>query len=263
MVSGIRDQLLSLGWRQGSIIEAGAIEHELLAGHAAANAFLVLNQTCDLINDSLEKEPVVELLPLARVAKADTALLNGRNPRKIHFGMVVDGTPCHVEAFAPGILTIDRKLLLERKPSLRWLLDTPELKSLLAWRAARYLRTAFPDAFENRLKPVFKDFRILVEGMHEHLHSLHIRVDPFGPLDECDSYEVDLLLVVRRSSHDVRETRDTVTTASKKLENLINSATGLVCTSCKVRAPHEINLEEIEGYLRWERYDYLSFGAGD
>lgn len=32
-----------------------------------------LNQTCDLINDSLDKEPVVELLPLVRIAKADTS----------------------------------------------------------------------------------------------------------------------------------------------------------------------------------------------
>jgi hypothetical protein len=262
-VSGIRDQLLSLGWRQGSIIEAGAIEHEALADHAGAVAFLVLNQTCDLVNDSLDKEPVVELLPLSRIAKADTGLLNGRNPRLIHFEVIVGGSACLVEAFAPKVVTLPRDLLLKGNPSNNWSLDEPVLKSLLAWRAARYLRTAFPDAFENRLKPVFKDFRTLVEGIHVHLHSLHIRVEPFGPLDESDSYEVDLLMVIRRSSHDIKETRDKLTAAGAILEKLINSPAGLVCTSCKVRAPHEVTFEEISGYLRWERHDYLSFGEDD
>lgn len=262
-MSGIRDQLLSLGWRQGSIIEAGVIGDESLAGQAGADAFLVLNQTCDLVNDSLVKEPVVELLPLSRIAKADTGMLNGRNPRQIHFEVIVGGSPCIVEAFAPKAVSLSRELFLKAKPSTNWCLGDPALKSLLAWRAARYLRTAFPDAFENRLKPVFKDFRTLVEGIHVHLHSLHIRVDPFGPLDENDAYEVDLLLVIRRNSHDVKATRDTVIVTGRQLEILINSATGLVCTSCKVRAPQEITLEEINGYLPWERHDYLSFGEDD
>ena len=262
-MSGIRDQLLSLGWRQGSIIEAGAIKHEVLADHAKANAFLVMNQTCDLVNDSLDKEPVVELLPLSRIAKADTGMLNGRNPRLIHFEVIVGGSACLVEAFAPKVVTLPRDLLLKVEPSANWSLDGPVLKSLLAWRAARYMRTAFPDAFENRLKPVFKDFKTLVEGIHEHIHSLHIRVDPFASLGVGDAYEVDLLLVIRRSSHDDKNTRNSLVAAGTKLEKLINAAADLVCTSCKVRAPHEVTFEEISGYLRWERHDYLSFGEDD
>lgn len=262
-MSGIRDQLLSLGWRQGSIIEADAFGPEVSAEHAGVNAFLVLNQTCDLVNDSLVKEPVVELLPLSRIAKANTGMLNGRNPRQIHFEVMVGGSPCIVEAFAPKAVSLPRELFLEVRPSTNWCLVDPVLKSLLAWRAARYLRTAFPDAFENRLKPIFKEFRNLVEGIHEHLHSLHIRVVPFRSLDEGDPYEVDLLLVIRRSSHDVKDTRDSLIAAGTQLEKLINSAAELVCTSCKVRASHEVNLEEIDGYIRWERYDYLSFGEDD
>ncbi len=262
-MSSIREQLLSLGWRQGSIIEASAVKHEVLTVHAKADAFLVLNQTCDLVNECWEKEPVAELLPLVRIDNADAALLNGRNPRKIHFEIIVDGVACQVEAFAPGIVTYERKLLLEAEPSPRWNMDTAELKSLLAWRAARYLRTAFPDAFESRLEPIFKRFKKQIERVHEHVLSLHIRVDPFEQLNDGDPYELDLLLVIRRSSHDDKKTRDELITTAEKLEKLINSAGGFVCTSCKVRSPHEVTLEEIDGYLRWERHDYLSFGEDD
>lgn len=259
-MSEIREQLLTLGWRQGSIIEAGAISHEVFADCAEADCFLILNQTCDLVNSSWEKEPVVELLPLVRIGKSNTALLNGRNPRQIHFEAIAGGSTCAVEAFAPKVITLPRRLLLTTVPSKNWSLGGTALKSLLAWRAARYLRTAFPDAFENRLKSVFKDFKNLVEGVHGHLISLYIQVNPFSPLDDDDPYEVDLLLVIRRSSHDDKETRDSLRASGGQLEKLINSADGLVCTSCKVRAPHEVTLEELDGYLRWERYDYLSFG---
>jgi len=262
-VSGIRVQLLSLGWRQGSIIEASAIEHEVLAGHASAQAFLVLNQTCDLVNDCLDKEPAVEMLPLFRIDKADTRMLNGKNPRQIHFEITVDGSACFVEAYAPKASLLPRGMILAAAPAANWSIGGPALKSLLAWRAARYLRTAFPDAFEYRLKPIFKNFRSLVEGIHEHLLSLHIRVDPFDSLDAGDTYEVDLLLVIRRSSHDDKNARDSLISEGTKLEKLINSADGLVCTSCKVRAPHEITLEEINDYLRWECHDDLSFGEED
>jgi hypothetical protein len=262
-VSDIREQLIKLGWRQGSIIEAGAIEHEVFANQAGADAFLVLNQTCDVLNPSWDKEPFVEILPLSLIKKPNSAFLNGRNPRQIHFAANVGGSECFLEAFAPRTLTIPHQLLLTSAPSTSWILDEPALKSLIAWRAARYLRTAFPDDFENRLKSIFGGFKSLIESIHTHLIALHVRVEPFGPLLGDDPYEVDLMLLVRRKSHDDKETRDNLIASGKNVETLINSADGLVCTSCKVRAPHEVTLEEIDGYLRWERHDYLSFGEDE
>jgi len=222
-----------------------------------------MNQTCDLINPSWDKEPAVELLPLTCINKSNSAFLNGRNPRQIHFHVAVGGSARFMEAFAPRTIALPRQLLLETKPSESWVIDELALKSLLAWRAARYLRTAFPDAFENRLKPIFDSFKKLVESIHEHIKSLHIRLNTFERLHEDDPYEVDLLLVIRRSSRDAAETYASLDAKAKEIKALLNSATDLVCTSCKIRSPHEVTLEEIEGYLRWERHDYLSFGEVD
>lgn len=261
-MSNVREELVCLGWRQGSIIEAGAIENEILSGHEA-DAFLIMNQTCDLINPSWKKEPIVELLPLARVAKPDSNFLNGRNPRQIQFAVKIAGAESFVGAFAPGTVALPRHTLLESSPSSNWSMDESDLKSLLAWRAARYLRTAFPDAFEDRLKSVFGEFKKLIQSIHTHLHSLHVRIEPFSPAVGEEPYEMDLLLVARRNSSDDPITRESLIRAAKSLENLINSAEGLVCISCKVRAPHEVTMEEIEGYIRWERHDYLSFGEDE
>lgn len=261
-MSGVREQLLNLGWSQGSIIEAGDVENEILSAQGA-DAFLVINQTCDLVNPSWDKEPAVELLPLARIRKSNSAFLNGRNPRQIHFQVAVGRSACFMEAFAPRTITLPRQLLLQTKPSESWLIGELALKSLLAWRAARYLRTAFPDAFENRLKPIFDRFKKLVESIHEHIKSLHIGLNTFERLPEDEPYEMDLLLVIRRSSRDDAETYAFLDAKAKELKTLINSASNLVCTSCKIRAPHEVTLEEIDGYLRWERHDYLSFGEHD
>ena len=262
-MADLRDQLISLGWRQGSIIEAGAIDDPALAACPDAEAFLVLNQTCDLINPSFAKEPVVELLPLKLVANADPNFKNGQNPRKIHFELQVGGVPRHVEAFAPGILTIPREIITGASPSADWGIPGGTLKSLLAWRAARYLRTAFPDAFEGRLKPVANDFKALIRGIHQHVVSLHLALEPFDEATAADPYEIDLLLVVSRTAMDDDATRKLLNEKVTELQRIVNSADGLVCNSCKARAPHEVSLEEADRYLVWERYDYLSFGNDD
>jgi hypothetical protein len=262
-VPNLRDQLIGLGWRQGSIIEAGAIDDPALAACPDAEAFLVLNQTCDLINESLKKEPVVELLPLKRVGKADRNFENGHNPRQIHFELQVGGVPRHVEAFAPGILTIPREKITVTPPSTAWGIPGGTLKSLLVWRAARYLRTAFPDAFEARLKLVANDFKALIRGIHQHVVSLHLALEPFAEAAAADPYEIDILLVVSRTAMDDDATRKLLNEKVAELQRLVNSADGLVCNSCKARAPHEVSLEEADRYLVWERYDYLSFGEDD
>lgn len=262
-MADLRDQLIGLGWRQGSIIEAGAIDDPALAVCPDAEAFLVLNQTCDLINPSFVKEPVVELLPLKLIAKADRNFENGQNPRQIHFELHVVGEARQVEAFAPRTLTISREKITNAPPSPVWSIPCGTLKSLLAWRAARYLRTAFPDAFEARLKPVASEFKALIAGIHQHVVSLHLALEPFDEVEAADPYEIDLLLVVSRTSMDDDATRKLLNEKVIELQRIVNSADGLVCNSCKARAPHEVSLEQADRYLVWERYDYLSFGNDD
>jgi hypothetical protein len=78
-MSDLRQSLKDVGWRQGVILKPGPFPQKEAFG------FLVLNQTCDCINPSFEKEPHLELLPLENwvggspVAGAKTARIPVRS----------------------------------------------------------------------------------------------------------------------------------------------------------------------------------------
>lgn len=94
----LREQLIEREWRQGAIIEAGAINHPVMDDH---HAYLILNQTCDLLAEKTTTEPHAELLPLARIPKIDPTYEGGKNSRKIHFQAEMDGEMVCVE----GVVT--------------------------------------------------------------------------------------------------------------------------------------------------------------
>jgi hypothetical protein len=107
-VSSLREQLSEREWRQGSIIEAGAINHPGLTGH---DAYLILNQTCDLLAEKTTTEPHAELLPLTRIQKIDPTYEGGKNSRKIHFQAELDG-PVMVESLHEISLAQQRDYLI-------------------------------------------------------------------------------------------------------------------------------------------------------
>lgn len=116
-MSSLREQLIEREWRQGSIIEAGAIEYPDLAGH---DAYLILNQTCDLLAEKTTTEPHAELLPLARIQKIDPTYEGGKNSRKIHFQAELDSETVCVEGVVTARVMLPRELLLQARPSTRW-----------------------------------------------------------------------------------------------------------------------------------------------
>ena len=126
----LREQLLERDWRQGAIIESGAIDCPSLNGH---DAYLILNQTCDLLAEKTTTEPHAELLPLTKISKIDSVYEGGKNSRRIHFQAVLDGEEVIVEGVITARVMLPRELLLEARPSDRWLVNATTINGLLLW----------------------------------------------------------------------------------------------------------------------------------
>jgi hypothetical protein len=115
----------------------------------------------------IETEPWLELLPLVKLTgKPDSRMKNGRNPRQIHFQIREDGNEIWVRAKMAEIVHFPRSEQLSLRIASDFSLSQAVLDDLIQWRAERYLRTAFPDAFENAFRPLTDRFAKAI-GVHD------------------------------------------------------------------------------------------------
>jgi hypothetical protein len=267
-VSSFREQLNKLEWRQGSIIEFGAIDHPELTEH---HAYLILNQTCDLLAEKTETEPYAELLPLTQIDKIDPTYEGGKNSRKIHFQTELDSQTVCVEGIVTARVMLPRKLLLQARPSRRWQVNSKTINGLLVWFTSRFLRTAFPDSFEKRLKALLKKSKTLPEGIvdvlkpnHNLIDTLFIKIDKMEELGNDDPYEVKLLLAAKKADLDDPTKLELLHSMANQLGLIFRSAKDIELDgSVLVESLHKISLAQQRDYLIWARYDYLSFGEDE
>jgi hypothetical protein len=257
-MDNLRQRLIDAGWRQGVLVGPGRF------GHAGACAFVVLNQTCDCINPKVENEPWLELLPLVKLTgKPDSHMKNGRNPRQIHFQIRESGEEIWVGAKISEIERFDRSEQLSLSIASEFILPEAVLEDLIQWRAARYLRTAFPDAFENAFRPLTERFAKAI-GEHDRLiDSILISLTPFAELQAEERYEIEVNLmiepdVVARIA-DVQALRG----IASKLKGILEESPAIASASCHVTDLDDMTLWEARRFLDFTRFDYLSFGQDE
>ena len=158
------------GWRQGAVLGDALVADlvdrgMLLSGYREGNPLcMVVSQTCDLIHDSFEAEPNFWMLPAWPMPgpKPDGSLTNAKNPRRYQFtldngeGATVYDSPIY------GLTSLDRALLADHAPS-NTKIPPEELKKLLHWITLRFIRPAFPDAFNDRLRKRWRSIRKLTK----------------------------------------------------------------------------------------------------
>lgn len=269
-MSALREQLFELGWKQGAIIEAGSISHKNLDA-TGADAFLVLNQTCDLLHEKTTTEPHAELLPLRRIKRLDSTYEGGKNSRKIHIHAILDGETVCVEGAITARVMLPREMLLEAKPSERWQLGSGTLNGILIWFTRRFLRTAFPDSFENRLRPLLSASKTRYKGITEVLTPHHALIDTlflyihsYDELPVDEPYEIRILIAARKADLDDPTKLELLHSMANQLGSIFGSAEGIELERpVMVESLQKISLAQQRDYLIWERYDYLSFGEDE
>ena len=166
------DAIANLGWRQGSFLGPKlakfACEHAPSTALAdRADLFVVSSHDCDLVNFSLEKEPVVEVLGAKRVdaGKIDGQQQSGRNPRTLQFRTDSSTGPSMLSCTVHDRWSIPRGLLLQEPPAGNL---PPKMRRLIAeWLAKRYIRAAFPTAFDQRWRARAKAWQTLLKKHSE------------------------------------------------------------------------------------------------
>ena len=253
------------GWRQGAVLGSDLLRvarERAPAGLAVSDEdwLIVTSHDCDVVNDRLEKEPIIEVLRAEVVARKapDKQQTWGRNPRVMQLAVddesgnaIVLGVKVHER------WTLPREVLSTEAPA-RILGEKPR-RLLAEWLAKRYIRAAFPTAFDGRWRPRLRDWTRLLEKHSQWLQGVYLRLSTLSELDAQTPYKCHLIVAVPAAA------RKESGWAAKRdeLDREIDAfwkqfAPAIECVGVEVLGTDEVTLADIEPYQRFDA-DWVSF----
>ena len=261
-----RDRVAELGWGRGAILDRrvaeSAWEHapERLK-QGAQDHLLVTSHDCDVLNGSLTKEPLVEVLrarALDHHAGQRGPFASGRNPRVLRLPAVpVQGDDVVLDLAVHDRWGIPRELLMEEAPADR--LPPEEGRLVAEWLAKRYIRSAFPTEFDRRWSRKTKAWRRLLKKHSSWIQGVYLRLEALRELPDETPYRCHLLLAVPSEVGrlaDWPKTRDTMEEAFTDFWYGLRPA--IECESVEVVTTDLITLDDIARYQRFDA-DWVSF----
>ncbi len=261
------NEVAELGWRQGAILDQKLAE---LAWRQAPKRIeksdrgwlLVTSHDCDLLNPSLAKEPVVELMHATVVSShGDSRLMAGRNPRELTISAVeIKGKPVDLSLVVHDRWLVPRELLMEEPPIAFLSPDTCRL--VAEWLAKRYIRAAFPTAFDIRWRQKFKAWRKLLKKHSFWLQGVYLDLKPLRELPDDEPYRCKLLLAVPSKQTNHAEWPDAMSRLEREFEDFWSQFSPRIeLEDIYVWPTDRITLADIERYQRFDA-DWISFEDG-
>jgi len=211
------------GWKQGAclLVDESTVVHtvtQCMQEQLPVGVYIVLSQDCDVLNFSLEKEPVVELIAVKQIQQCNPELNTGKNPRRLHLD--TNTNELFLEASPNNRYFISRAYLeFSSQSSIK--ITSRSLKILINWIAKRYKRPGFPDAFNRRIdsRLIKKIKRVLSNEAIDTL-GLFIRLNSEKELPENQAYKLILKLVVPK---DVYENEASLANIQEGFDQILNS----------------------------------------
>jgi len=250
--------LRGANWQQGSVCRN--VDVPLLLATPAHpqlacredDWLVVVTQTCDLLQGDLVKEPQAELLRLSPSRPSiNTSLGWGQHPRFIQLersasGLILYGS-VHDRVWIP------KSRLDAIRPDTTRAISEEDTRMLAKWLASRYLRPAFPDAFNLRLQPVEKALGKFLRTQRKRLRAVYCTLSSMDELPDEDSYEAEFVLVY--PYQDLTQAEGTELADS--FEDIFTSCPGVEVSAKGIR-DSDFSMVHMLKYMKWD-LDYLSF----
>jgi len=256
--------IAQLGWRQGSVL-GGVLSTKARSSAppgltvADTDWLIVTSHDCDIVNVRLEREPVVEVL---RAVPSDRSAPDpqqhwGRSPRQWQVAVAGESTEVTLECQVHERWPIPRQWLAEEAPGNQ--LPPKERRAMAEWLAKRYVRPAFPSAFDQRWHSRLKQWFQLLRRESGLLQGVYLRLSSSEELPSNQAYGCDFIVVVpasARTSADWPTQRERLETAIERFWGQFEP--GIECEGVEVLGTDEITLEAISAHQRFDA-DWVSF----
>jgi hypothetical protein len=245
--------LRRLGWYQGALIPIPSGSRVAEAMHSEATHAIVGSQDCDVVA-STYTEPAVDLLPAYLRPQPENDLLYGKNPRRLCLPL---GSGLFVTMDIRERVTVDKRFLVELAP----LSEGPgprERKLLAKWLAKRYVRPAFPDQFNERLRAARAKLDALAKKPDgRHVTAVLMMLDTEQELAADVDYRIVIWFACHSSSAEDPRTRGALEKYAQAFADAVGSCDGIEVEEHEVRSHLDITLEDLEEMKRFD-FDYRS-----
>lgn len=203
---GLHATLSALGWQQGSKLPAALVSQVVWSAGAAVPdtdqevAVFVVSQDCDVLHDSIEHEPLVEVMAATVIAPADVRdrYKHVRHPRMLHLPVKRKSKTVGLALRVLDRGVLPRSELAKTGPCGEIRLDERTTRRLAVFVARRYIRTARPDELDKRLGKVLDNLAQLLITHAEILDDIYLAVplDQHRELGATESYACSVCAVV-------------------------------------------------------------------
>ena len=217
----MRKKAHEIRWRQGHVLTKEAVDKiGLPTQDSRDDIFVVVSHDCDIVQ-APEIEPYIELQLGHRVDTSNGNYTHAKNPRKLHLPYSVSNSEAVIEMVAVDKVNVPKETLGAFEPDRSFSLPSDKLSTLQRWLAARYRRTAFPDAFNERLVSTGIKERLsrILAPLGEDIHAVFFQVDGGEQVERKepeDTYSLEIYLLYDTGS-DPEKAKNIVEEASKRI----------------------------------------------
>jgi hypothetical protein len=256
----IAPSIADRGWQLGSVLPrelSPALDRVGVPTPPAGQRILVVGHDCDVVNPSFEKEPFVEVAIVHPIPSCNPLCIGGRNPRLLHFSLGGAGSLVNYEMRAHDRRMIDRRILLEGRPDEALLMNDDTRGLVGRWLSKRYYRAAFPDAFNERLRPKLNAVKEALQKSGEHVQDIYLTLDTDDELPDSRPYKVVALGTVRAETWDIPAHRTAAQACFDRVCAAMASCAGIQLLDSVLQSDADVTLYDLRKTKRWE-YDWLS-----
>jgi len=258
------DQIERLGWRQGAVLGSElAVEARARAPTWVAlkdrDWLIVTSHDCDVVGRSLEKEPFAELLRAVVVQQKapDKQQEGGRNPRTLQFDVDVGSATVVLSCKVHERWSLPRELLMNAAPSS--VLPDKQRRLIAEWLAKRYIRAAFPTAFDLRWRSKLKNWTGLLQRKSGWVQGVYLRLNTLTELESTQEYRCHLIVAVpvkMKPEPGWATKRDEIEREFSAFWKQFSP--GIAFDGVEVLGTDEVTLADIEFYQRFDA-DWVSY----
>jgi hypothetical protein len=245
----------ALGWRQASLIFAAGPLAQTFPGRPALgdrDLLVVVSHDCDVVNQDIDKEPYVELL-VARehIGGPRGDLTFGKNPRTLDVD--VEGKTYEISIHER--FSVDRRALLGHVPD--GILDRQNILVLRRWVGQRYLRSAFPDRLNERIREGTQKIYDRLKKHGRDLSGLYLLVSD-DELPPEEPYRIVLIATMLAEDYAISAKRVDTMKLVDNIASLLDECEGVTCDDGELRSETDVSLDDLRSLKRWDA-DSLSF----
>ena len=259
-----RKSIKELGWRQGSILPPALVTAISADCNPDEEVYIVASHDCDVTSANFESEPLAELLKVKLLVdkEGDGALFYGKNPRRIQFELLIEGKGRIAEANAHDRFFVQREPLLDFEPDGERTCSPLATAQFSDWLSRRYVRSAFPDAFNDRIRPVQRHLKKALSSQGQDITGLFAAMESWDELGDDEPYRFTIIATMTEDDYNDAQKRLRAQKPLDKIEQKLDACGGIEVTEGMLAAEGNISLADYRLMKRFD-LDYLSLRDED